>query len=155
MKIPSWMQTIQGTVADKGNERSCRISRMNRSDMRLHFAAAVTDCGDDGCKPLSSENERCLGFALQLSEEECDCERVCMASWGFYAPGQSVAITQYDRIHAVAPCDVFPGDEVVVHPLSGLPAAQGIVAKGATWESEVMGGEMAVMQINTKGQRRP
>jgi hypothetical protein len=151
----NWMEMLQGRIADKGNEKPSRISRMNRSGMRLHFAAAVTDCGDDGCKPLSSASERCLGFAVQLTHEDCDCDRTCMPSRGFYAPGESVRISQNDRIFAVSPCDVFTGDSVFVHPISGLPASCGIEVQGATWQSEAMSGETAVIQIDTKGRRRP
>jgi hypothetical protein len=149
-------EILQGRRADRGNERPWRISRQNRSDMRLHFGAAVTDCGDDGCKPLSSTTERCLGFAVEVTVEDVDCERLCMPSRGFYAPGEVVTVAQYDRIQAVAPCDVWPGDKVVVHPLSGLPTAQGItIPHGATWESVAMSGQVGIIQIHTKGQRRP
>lgn len=105
---------------------------------------------EDGVIPPWDESNRILGFAVQLTEEDIDCERICLPSRGWYAPGDAVAITLNERIHAVAPCDVYPGQTVVVEPYSGLCAATGITVQGATWESVTMAGELGVLQINTR-----
>jgi hypothetical protein len=108
----------------------------------------------DGVIPPWKQENRILGFTVQLTEEDIDCERLCLPSRGWYAPGDAVAITLNERIHAVAPCDVYPGDPVIVEPYSGLCAATGITVEGATWESVSMAGDLGVLQINTRAVMR-
>jgi hypothetical protein len=146
-------ETPRGRIVDPGNERHQRITRINRSPNRLHYSAAVTDADRDGCRPPNDASERILGFVIQVTEEDIGCERACLPNLGFYPPGDAALITLNERIRAFAACDVCPGDAVMVEPLSGLPAAQGIVVAGATWESNTMSGMLGVIQVNTRTAR--
>ena len=68
----------------------------------------------------------------------------------FIRPDEIACVTMYDRIKAIAPYDLDWGDPVYVEPGTGVPAKTGLLAAGCTWESVVMAGSLAVIQINTR-----
>ncbi len=142
-----------GRIVDCGNERHQRISRVNRCGRRLLFGVAVTDAPDAGCMPPETESDRILGFTLQITEADLEYGAEWLTDAPFYFPGDIVCVSLNDRIKAIAPCDVEPGDQVFVEAGTGVPAEEGLVAKGCTWESFTMCGELGVIQINTRLRR--
>lgn len=148
-----YIQIQAGRIVDCGNERHQRISRVNRGGRRLLFGVAVTDAPDAGCVPPESDNDRILGFTLQITDQDVEYGNEWVTTAPFYFPGDIVCVSLNDRIKAVAPCDVEPGDQVFVEAHTGVPAEVGITANGCTWESRTMCGELAVIQINTRLRR--
>lgn len=144
----------QGRIVDFGNEKPQRLTRINRTCLRLRFGAGVTDAPDNGCAPPTSIEDRIFGFALQITEDDLMDTANWVPQAPFYCPNDAVCVTRYDRMRAIAPCDVMPGEPVFVALYTGMPARDGILALGCTWETVTAEGELAVIQIDTRGVTR-
>ncbi len=158
----SFAQTQAGRLVDSGNEKPQRISLVNRSGVRLCFGAGVTFAPDSGCTPPLLPTDRIVGFSVQVVPEDFAYGFEWMSAsvfmdWvpqePFYFPGDIVCVTRNDRIKAIAPYDVRPGDPVYVTLNTGMPAAAGVLAEGCTWQSDTKLGELAVIQVNTRLRR--
>jgi hypothetical protein len=150
----AFISSQQGRVVDFGNEKPQRLTRINRSNLRLRFGAGVTDAPNNGCTPPMKETDRIFGFALQITEENLMDTANWVPQGPFYCPNDAVCVSRYDRMKAIAPCDVMPGEPVYVALYSGMPARDGVLAIGCTWESVTAEGELGVIQINTRGVTR-
>jgi hypothetical protein len=140
----------QGRIVDFDNEKPQRLSRTNRSGRKILFGCAVTDAPDNGVTPPEDPFDRILGFTVQITEDDLMDTANWVPQAPFYRPGDIVCVTRYDRIKAIAPCDVVPGEQVFVAAHTGLPACDGLLAAGCTWESIAPAGELAVIQVNTR-----
>jgi hypothetical protein len=144
----------QGRIVDFENEKPQRLTRINRSAIMLRFGAGVTDAPDRGCAPPTLLTDRIVGFAIQITEDDLMDTANWVPQGPYYCPGDAVCVSRYDRMKAIAPCDVMPGEPVYVALYTGMPACDGVLAIGCTWESVTAEGELGVIQINTRGVTR-
>ena len=66
---PFFMAQV-GRIADDGNERPQRISRLNRSAQNMPYGIAVTFAPGDGVVPPSTLLDPILGFTVLLTETD-------------------------------------------------------------------------------------